>query len=167
MKKVLVIKENELKVGKILKEGITNATPVENLIAAKVLLDEEISKYKAYADLLDETIKNTDYEKNMKDRGVINDGDKVEVAIETVYGDTISVSVSRGLDSGFDIDALKEKAIMDTLVPDAYKKINVTLDKKKIENDYELGLLSEDIKRFIKKNPRMITKLRRSIKKGE
>ena len=167
MKKVFNIEEKDINVGKILRAGVTNATPIEQIIAIKVLLDDEVSRYKGYIDFLEEKIKNSDYEANLKSRGLIEDGDKVEVAVKTRYGDDITVTVSKGTDSGFNIDALKEKSVMDSVVPDAYKKISVTLDKKKLESDYDAGLLSEDIKRFIKKDPKIITKLRKSIKKGE
>lgn len=167
MKKVFNIEEKDINVGKILRAGVTNATPIEQIIAIKVLLDDEVTRYKGYIDFLEEKIKNSDYEANLKSRGLIEDGDKVEVAVKTRYGDDITVTVSKGTDSGFNIDALKEKSVMDSVVPDAYKKISVTLDKKKLESDYDAGLLSEDIKRFIKKDPKIITKLRKSIKKGE
>lgn len=167
MKKVFSINEQDINVGKILRAGVTNATPIEQIIAIKVLLDDEVTRYKGYIDFLEEKIKNSDYEANLKSRGLIEDGDKVEVAVKTRYGDDITVAVSKGTDSGFNIDALKEKSVMDGVVPDAYKKISVTLDKKKLESDYDAGLLSEDIKRFIKKDPKIITKLRKSIKKGE
>jgi hypothetical protein len=167
MKKVFTINEKELNVSKILGAGVTNTTPIEQLIAIKVLLDDEVIRYKRYIDFLEEQIKNSDYEENLKSRGLIDEGDKVEVDVKNRYGDNITVYVSKGTDSGFNIDALKEKSVMDSIVPNAYKKISVTLDKKKLESDYDAGILNEEIKRFIKKNPKIITKLRKSIKKGE
>lgn len=162
MEKNINIHEKDLNIKKILEEG--SNSPIEELIALKVLLDDEIARCECHAKFLDEAIKSLDYEENMLSRGLIEKGDKVEIDVATKYGDTIAVSVSKGVEKNFNIDALKEKKTMDSIVPDKYKKTSILLDKKKIETDYEAGTLSEEMRSLIKNAPRLITKIRKTLK---
>ncbi len=165
-KEIIKINEKDLSLKEILKQGAD--APIEAKITASVILDDQIARLKAVADRLKEEVKSSKYDEVVKKLTAEGKISSIEAApvveISTITGDIISVSMSGGVDSNFDCKELSEKAVMDSLVPDKYKKITTTLDKKAIEADFDDGTLPDILKGYCSKAPTEILKLRKSIK---
>lgn len=164
------IKETEVNLGNIISAG--GKAPVEMRVAAQILVEDRIARLKIYNEALKLSIKNSRYEdliEQLAKEGKISSGEiKPVVEISTVMGDTIKVNISKGTDDGFAIsDKISEKEIFDSLVPDKYKKVQVSLDKKAIEKDFEDGVLPDILKGYVTKTPMEIVKLRKTIMKGD
>lgn len=173
MKKIdyetISVKETEVNLGNIVSAGAK--APVETRVAAQVLIEDRIERLKILNEALKLSIKNSRYEdlvKQLAEEGKISSSEiKPVVEISTVMGDTIKVNISKGINDGFSIsDKISEKEIFDSLVPDKYKKVQVSLDKKAIEKDFEDGVLPDILKGYVTKTPMEIVKLRKTIMKG-
>ena len=81
--------------------------------------------------------------------------------------DKVRVTLSAGTDSGFEVlKELSDKAKLDDdIIPDKYKKKNVTLDKAALEADFTDGTLPTVLKGYCSVCPTEITKLRKTTVK--
>ena len=163
----ITIKEEDINIKDILKDE--EAAP-EMLIAASIILDDQIESLKACSTVLDEKIKNQKYDdivKRAKDEGKLqNWKDEPEYVIETRYGGKIRVRIAKGEDDGFQIDKkLSEKSTLDSVVPDRYKKVSVLLDKKEVEKDFNAGTLPPLMKSYCSKSPFEFLKVRKTVEK--
>lgn len=170
-KQIITMKEEDMNVKDILRNE--NSSP-EELIAAQVILEDQIESLKAAATIVEDKIKGKRFDdvvKDMESRGVIYTHSWQEtspiVEITTKYGDVITVTISKGEDTGFAIDKkLSDKSTIDSIVPDRYKKVSTLLDKKMIEADFEAGTLPAVLKAYCSKNPTEFLKTRKSVKKS-
>lgn len=165
----ILVKETELAINKILQEG--DGARFQDLVAAKVLLEDQISMCKALAETVESTIERKEYAsvvKEMQDAGVLSEAEEQipPIEIQTKFGNTIRVCTSSGTETKFDLSALKEKPVLDGL-PDKYKKLTVSLDSKAIAAAYDAGTLEDVFRGCVSKTTRPILKLRKTIKKKE
>lgn len=164
------VEEAGLRLGEIITEG--TKAPIEKLIAAKVILEDQAAQCKAAAEALDRSIHGLSFDdirSTLVDRGIMFDAAATPVVeVSTKLGDLIKVTISETEESGFDISGMKDKSVIETLVPEKYKKVSVSLDAKAIEADYDAGTLPDALKSYCSKAPARVIKLRKSIsKKGE
>jgi len=168
----MTIDSREISVKEILKQG--KGAPYEHRIAAIAILKNTINKLTGdlsqlkglYENVYDD-ITTTDYDTIAADlRGKIastgtyvpSDATPVLKIIEK-DGTVLTASLKSGKDDRFEIDgSLGAKATLD-MIPDKYKKVNITLDKKVIETDFNKGDLPEMLKRFCSKDPISTTKI--------
>lgn len=168
----MTIDSREISVKKILKQG--KGAPYEHRIAAIAILKNTINKLTGdlaqlkglYENVYDD-ITTTDYETIAADlRGKIastgsyvpSDATPVLKIIEK-DGTILTASLKSGKDDRFEVDgSLGAKATLD-MIPDKYKKVNITLDKKVIETDFNSGDLPEMLKRFCSKDSIPTTKI--------
>lgn len=163
------VKEAEINLGNIISEGVK--APAEMMIAAQALIEDRIARLKIINEALKLSIKNSRYEnlvEQLAKEGKISSKEiKPIVEISTAMGDTIKVNISKGVDAGFAIsDKMTEGEIFETLVPNRYKKTQVSLDKKAVEKAFEDGSLPEILKGYVTKTPVEIVKLRKTIIEG-
>ena len=167
IKRTIEINEEDISVKDILKDE--NAT-VEQMIAAQVILEDQIEMLKACTNITTEKIKEKKYDDVVGDfetRGLMNSWESPVIQINTKYGGIIEVSLSKGEESGFTIDKkLSDKTVLDSVVPQAYKKVSILLDKKKVEEDFEAGTLPPVLKTYCSKAPFEVLKMRKSVKKA-
>ena len=164
------VNEKDIKMSELLKMGAS--APICEVLATRAILEDQIANMKAIVDQLNDSIKTSTYSeriKEMVDAKIIPSEDsKPMIEVTTRYGDKITLAMSKGMDSGFVVsDAIKDKAILDSVVPDKYKKVSVTIDKKAMEVDFDEGKLPEILKGYCSKNPTEVLKVRKSVKKGE
>lgn len=168
----MTVDSREISVKEILKQG--KGAPYEHRIAAIAILKNTINKLTGdlsqlkglYENVYDD-ITTTDYDiiaedlrKKIASTGsyVPSDATPVLKIIEK-DGTILTASLKSGKDDRFEIDgALGAKATLD-MIPDKYKKVNITLDKKVIETDFNTGTLPEMLKRFCSKDPISTTKI--------
>ena len=170
-KQIIKLNEEDLNVKDILKN---ENSPTEQLIAAQIILEDQIESLKAAASIVEGKIKGKKFKDvvtDMSTRGVITTYAWQEtspiVEITTKYGDTITVTLAKGEDAGFTVDKkLSDKATLDSIVPDRYKKVSTLLDKKMIEADFEAGTLPAVLKAYCSKNPTEFLKMKKSAKKA-
>lgn len=165
----IAVSEADIRLGEIIRMG--TEAPVELRIAAQVLLEDQIAQLKSVNDVLKEQIRSTKYDdvvsKLISEGKLPSDSYKPAIEITTKLGDVIKVSLTGDIDAGFEISKeMSDKDILDSVVPDKYKKISTTLDKKAIEADFDAGTLPDVLKSYCSKTPVEITKLRKSISKG-
>ena len=176
-KKEIVLEASSISVGEItnkLKEGAE--VPVELRVAAVALLRKTEAEVKADLRRLEKTddvisrgIEGTTYDSIID--SLIRDGrlesvdEKPEFIVIARDKTKIKVTLSNRHDDQFEVDpSLAAKATLD-LVPDQYKKVNITLNKAAIEADFNSGTLPATLKRFCSKNPVDITKMSVTIPK--
>ena len=163
----ITIKEEDIKLKDILSDD--NATP-EMLIAASVILEDQIESLKACANIVDEKIKSNKFDDVIADaasRGLIQSWEEPKITIETKYGGKIIATIAKGEDDGFKIDkALSEKSTLNSVVPAAYKKTSVVLDRKKIEDDFNAGVLPTILKSYCSKSPTEYLRVRKTVEKA-
>lgn len=155
-----IIKTNEItlkEIKEIIKQG--ESAPFEQKVTAAVLLDGIVGSLKSLKDSLVDQIEETGFEnikKDFEDRGLVPywyDKDKLAIQI----GDKFEVTISSGIKTEFSVDSkLKE---VDSLVPDKYKKVVTSYDKKVLEEAYDDGTLEPLLKPYINKSSKEITKL--------
>lgn len=168
----MTVDSREISVKEILKQG--KGAPYEHRIAAIAILKNTINKLTGdlsqlkglYENMYDD-ITTTDYDiiaedlrKKIASTGsyVPSDATPVLKIIEK-DGTILTASLKSGKDDRFEIDgALGAKATLD-MIPDKYKKVNITLDKKVIETDFNTGTLPDMLKRFCSKDPISTTKI--------
>lgn len=163
----IAVKETDINIGKIIKEDIRNP---EELVAAILVIEDQIGALKHYDEHLKEVLRTTKYEDildSLASRALIGDKEeKVVIDVTTKLGEKIGATLYEDVDSCFVVAKdLSDKAVLDTVVPDKYKKISVLLDKKKIEEDFEKGTLPDTLKIYCSKSPMKITKIRKTIAK--
>lgn len=166
---IVSVKETDLKVGEVVKKGAE--APIEQQVAVLVVIEDQIAQLKAVSEKLKEGIRSTKYDdlvEKLVDEGKLSSKDsKPVVEITTKLGDVIKVTISSDVDNGFSVSKeMSEKEILESLVPDKYKKTTVSLDKKAIEADFDAGTLPDILKGYVSKTPVEITKLKKSISKG-
>lgn len=155
-----IIKTNEItlkEIKEIIKQG--ESAPFEQKVTAAVLLDGIVGSLKSLKDSLVDQIEETGFEsikKDFEDRGLVPywyDKDKLAIQI----GDKFEVTISSGVKTEFSVDSkLKE---VDSLVPDKYKKVVTSYDKKVLEEAYDDGTLEPLLKPYINKSSKEVTKL--------
>ena len=121
--------------------------------------------------MIAQTIESTEYDsiiKNLVDTGLLSsESESPEFVIKAKDGTKIAVTMSGAHDDQFEVDtSLAAKSTLD-MVPDQYKKVSITLDKKAMEADFNAGVLPSALKRFCSKNPVDITKLKVAFVKEE
>ncbi len=166
---IVSVKETDLNVGEVIKKGAE--APIEQQVAVLAIIEDQIAQLKPVIEKLKEDIRSTKYDdlvEKLVDEGKLSSKDsKPVVEITTKLGDVIKVTISSDVDNGFSVSKeLSEKEILESLVPDKYKKTTVSLDKKAVEADFDAGTLPDILKGYVSKTPVEITKLKKSISKG-
>lgn len=166
--KNVTINEKDFNVGEVINMGAS--APVISQIVAETLIKDQIAQLKAVQEVLETRIKGTPYSETVKkliaEGHIDSEDEKLSIEVLTVYGDTVKISISGGEDDGFEVSKdLADKELMETVVPDKYKKVNITLDKKAMAADYDDGTLPTALKGYCSKCPVEITKIRRSVAK--
>ena len=169
-KVVFEVSEKELDIADIYAKGAS--APIADLVAAKVILEDQIARCKAAADSLDGVIKGKKYEDVAREFiGTSSDSpDDVSpmVVVHTIDDDTIKVTLFSKEDSGFDASGLKEKSVLDSIVPEKYKKRTVTLDTRALEAAFTDGTLEDMLKSYCSVAPSTVTAMRKTVVvKGE
>lgn len=167
MTQKIALREQDLKLSKILTKP--SEAPIEEIIATSAILEEQMAQLKAANEQLKQLIITTKYDLAVADlakRGKMIGGcGKPVIEVETKLGTTISVSMYSAVDPCFSIDKeLSDKEILDSVIPEKYKKISIALDKKQIETDYRAGTLPDFIRDRCKESPVEILKTRKSTK---
>lgn len=140
--------------------------PIESKLAAYVAMDNIISSFKALSANLKEDIEHSKYEDIVNDlikRGVL-EGDWQTPVFN--IGDKYSVKISEVDKSVFTIDTKKLDDVA-KIVPDKYKKIVTSFDKKAIEDAYDAGTLEPVLKPLVNKTIETVNKITKSSIKGE
>ncbi len=163
----IAINESDLKVSDVLKMGAS--APITQIAAAKAIVDDRIGTLKALSESCDKLLKGKTYSEaidDLVDKKILPDADyRPIITVKTNYGNTITLAVTQRNESGFEIsDDIKDKSVMDSIVPDKYKKVQVVLDKKAIENDFDNGTLPALLKGYCSKAPREAVMIRKSVK---
>ena len=173
-KKEIRIDGSTLSVKEIVEKG-ENA-PLTSKIAAMAILKEKIeqvqgdlSQLKKIEEMVSADIETTGYnvhiDELVKDGELTSKEQKPIFFIKTKPGAEIKVTMCEGKDERFKIDSsLSAKATLD-IIPDRYKNVSVTLNKKAIEGDYNAGILPETFKSYCSKSPIDITKIKVTIDK--
>ena len=165
MSQKIILREKEMNLSKILTKA--SESPIEEVIAASAILEEQMAQLKAANEHLKELIVTSKYDLAVSDmvaRGKMIAGlGKPEIEIETKLGTKISISLYSAVDPCFSISKeLSDKEIIDAVIPAKYKKITTSLDKKQIEADYRAGTLPDFIREKCKESPVEILKTRKS-----
>lgn len=170
MKKCIVdVKETEISVKEVIKIG--EEAPIDQRIGAWVILKdtyekltEDASQIKVLLSALESGITDKPFDvmiERLKKDGKIGEGEKPVFRVETKSGEAVEVHVNASVDKRFEIDpSLSTKAALG-LVPDEYKKVSVTLDKKVIQNSFEDGTLPEFMRKLCSSAPIDTVKLLR------
>lgn len=159
------VNETELKISEIIKnKGEGNP---QDVIAAIALISEQIARLKSVNDMLTEHIREKDYDAivdSLTDEGYLPSRDYAPVIkVKSKYGTEVKITLSSDVENNFEVSKdLSDKALMDTVVPDKYKKYSVTLDKKVMESDYLSGAMPEILKRYCKTSPETVTKMKKT-----
>ena len=167
--KTITVNETDINVGEIIKQGAD--APLAAQIAVKTLLEDQIAQLKAVVEVMDSKIKGNPYEATVKkliaDGVLDSESETPVIEVHTKYGDKVRVTLSAGTDSGFEVlKELSDKAKLDDdIIPDKYKKRNVTLDKAALEADFTDGTLPIVLKGYCSVCPTEITKLRKTTVK--
>ncbi len=170
MKETIRIKEDEFNLGKVLKQG--SSASIDQKIGALTLIENQIARLKVCQDSLKAEISSSTYEGAVAEltaAGKVS-AESAQPVVEIIRksGEVISVLLMDGSDNGFEISKeIKEKAVLDGLVPDKYKKVSITLDSKAIENDFESGALPDILKPYVSQHPKKVLKLRKTMKGGK
>jgi hypothetical protein len=177
IKKQLVVDASTISVKDIADKVKAGAeVPVELRVAAIALIRKTVAEVEADLRKLEQTdeaisrgIKGATYDSIID--GLIRDGrlesvdEKPEFIIIAKDKTKVKVGLSSRHDDQFEVDpSLAAKSTLD-LVPDQYKKVNITLNKAAIEADFNSGSLPVTLKRFCSKNPVDITKISVTIVK--
>lgn len=163
----IVVNEKSINVSEVLSSG--DHAEFEQLLAAKILLEDQISKCKAASEMLAQVISGRTYGSvvaELQERGILTPSeDKLPVfEVQTRFGDSVKISVSSGTETKYDLSRLKDKGVFDGL-PDKYKKISTTLDARAVESAYESGALEDLLSKNVIKTVRPVLKLRKSVTK--
>ena len=162
------VNEKEVSIGNIVKNKGKGKT--QDVIAAIVLIDEQIAQLKSVNDMLKEKLKNEDFDTIM-DEFVMDDDLPCKdytpvIKVKSKYGTEIKVVLSADTENNFEVSKdLSDKSLLDSIVPDKYKKYSVTLDKKVMESDYLSGDMPEILKRYCKTSPETVTKMKKTSTK--
>lgn len=174
--KEIKVDASKLSVKEIIEKG-ENA-PIELRVAAIAILKDKIAQVQGDLTQLKniesmvsssiETVSYDDHVEEMIKSGLLGGTwEKPVFSIKTKEGSGIKVTMTGAKEDKFSIDpALSTKSTL-SIVPEAYKNVSVTLNKKAIEGDYNAGILPETLKRYCSKEPIDITKLRISLVKEE
>ena len=164
------IKENDLDIAKLVANGTKKP---EEMIAAIVVLEDQIAALKHLDDHIREMIRTTKYEdilESLESRALIGDKEsKVAIEVTTKLGEVVTATIYKDIDSCFQVAKdMSDKTVLDTVVPEKYKKVSVLLDKKRLEEDFEAGTLPDTLKIYCSKSPVEVTKIRKTMarKKG-
>lgn len=163
----IIVSETDVRVSEILSSG--DHADFEQLLAAKVLLEDQISKCKVASEMLTQALGNRTYGSvvsELQSRGILSPSDDTlpMFEIQTKFGDSVKISVSSGTETKYDLSRLKDKGVFDGL-PDKYKKISTTLDARAVESAYESGALEDLLSKNVIKTVRPVLKLRKSVTK--
>ena len=171
VKKRIDFNAKDLKIGELLDQGV-NAPLVQRVAAVVVLkgtikkVQEDLNYLKECYDKIADGIITTEYEKNinnLKAVGLLNKTtwieEKPEFHIIDKEGKESIVTMRKGTDDQFEIDAgLAAKSTLD-VIPDRYKKVSTVLDRAAIKGDFMSGALPKTMERFCSKDPISITKM--------
>lgn len=174
--KEIMVDASTIVVKDIIAQG-KNA-PIELRVAAVAILKNtigevqgDLSQLKRIEEEVSHGIETTEYDsliKKMISDGILSSDDEKPVfVIKGKDGSKMTVTMSAGHDDQFEVDpSISAKSTLD-IIPDQYKKVNITLDKKAIEADFNAGVLPTSIARFCSKNPIDITKLKVAVQPKE
>jgi hypothetical protein len=167
-----------LNVNEILERG--DEAPISLRLAAVAILrwtiakiTSELSNIKIAEELASRGIEQTKY-KDVLHR-LVMEGELASEEEKPVFnfslGDkddtTVVINMAGSVDEQFEVDpAIAAKSTLD-LIPDAYKKVSTTLNKKAIEADLKAGKLPPLIASFCSRNPIEVTNLKVSIKNNK
>lgn len=165
---IIDINEKDVNLKDTIK-GVASA-PFSDLVVTSIVLDDQIEKLKTANEKIKDVINKSKYDdvidKMVKEGVLDSHQERPLIAIETMFGTKISVTLLKGIDDGFEIDkAVSEKSIFDTVVPDKYKKVIQSLDKKQIEEDFDNNTLPSVLKGYCSKNPTEILKIYKKTEK--
>lgn len=168
--KIIKINTDSINVKEIIEKG-DKATLEERVGAAVVVkytLDQiaaEKSQAEAIYNLLASSITSVPFGDNLDkllSSGAISypASEKPVFEVSDSKGVLATAYINEGNDDQFKIDpALSVKATLDKIVPEQYKKVNITLNKSAVEKDYNAGTLPKPLAVFCSKDPIEITKL--------
>ena len=161
------INENDIDIARIIANDVKKP---EEMIAATIVLEDQIAALKNLNDNIKEKLRTSKYDEileSLESRALIGDKEgKVAVEVTTKLGEVVTATIYKDTDSCFEVSkCMSDKAILDTVVPDKYKKVSVLLDKKRLEEDFEAGTLPDTLKIYCSKSPVEITKIRKTVAK--
>ena len=161
---IVTVKEADLKIGDVIRRDDRD---IENVVAAIALLDDQMARLKMATDKLKDYVAGEHIDSiidSLIHRGLIGAEVTPEectpvIEVVTKFGEKISVELSESLESNFDIKRELDK------IPDAYKKVVINLDKKKLEADFDADSLPAEVKALCSKSPAWITKMKKNAVK--
>lgn len=160
-KAIIKVKEfNLTEIKEILKKG--NTATFEEKVGVAIVLESLISSMKGIQAQVKDQLEHTPYEKIVEDfesRGLMSSEDSPVIEI----GDSTSVTISEATKTIFTVESSKLSEI-DPIIPDKYKKIVTSYDKKALEEAYDDDTLETVLKPYVNKEVETVTKFTK--KKG-
>lgn len=168
-KEIIIVNEDDLDISTIRKQG--DEASIEDVVGAIAILDDQIATCKAVKENLEQIVNGRSLDTICAEiattRGLYSTDFVPVIEVHMATGETVAVTLSTKTSSGFDASGLKDKAVLDTVVPDKYKKYSVTLDTKALEEAFNNGTLEDLLKSYCSVSPTTITAMRRTKVKGD
>lgn len=163
----VVVKEEEIAVGDVIKNGET--APLWQQVIAAALLEQEVAQLEALCCSIKERVKDTPFvaiKDSLVAAGKISEGENPLLIVSTKYGETLRISMSPATDSGFVVDKSLGDYI-DSLPDNMTRTPKKTLESKKVlEALFDSGEIPDIYKGYFSKSPREITKITVKSKEG-
>lgn len=154
-KAFIEVKEYNLQeIKEILKKG--SAATFEEKVGAAVVLDSLIGSLKGVHTQLKEQIEKVPYDeitKDFVDRGKMESGESPVIRV----GKSFDVSIGTTTKTTFTVENAKLSEI-DSIIPDRYKKVVTSYDKKALEEAYDKGELETILKPYVNKDSETVVK---------
>ena len=114
------IKESDLDIAKLVANDIKKP---EEMIAAIIVLEDQIAALKHLDDHIKEMIRTTKYEdilESLESRALIGDKEsKVAIEVTTKLGEVVTATIYKDTDSCFQVAKdMSDKTVLDTVVPE-------------------------------------------------